>query len=98
MRFMDKRKAWDKGEEVNIFHYVDTLKEDWDETDFWKSGKENINQHVLPFLKNQNFDPTNKIALDIGCGVGRLTRALAGYFREAHGIDSQKLWLQRVKN
>ncbi len=31
--------------------------------------------------------PADGVALDVGCGVGRFTRAVAGRVREVHGID-----------
>jgi len=38
-----------------------------------------------------------KTMLDIGCGVGTLTRALAGYFEKVVGIDGAAVKIQKAK-
>jgi SAM-dependent methyltransferase len=35
-------------------------------------------------------------ALDFGCGVGRLTQALCGYFDECHGVDIARSMIQEA--
>ena len=36
-------------------------------------------------------------ALDFGCGVGRLTRGLLGYFREAYGVDISENMIRKAR-
>ena len=40
---------------------------------------------------------TRKKTLDFGCGVGRLTQALASYFDEVHGVDIAPSMIELAK-
>jgi ubiquinone/menaquinone biosynthesis C-methylase UbiE len=56
----------------------------WDSEDFFATGRREIDSllaELRPLLANRSK------ALDFGCGVGRLTRALLKHFGEAHGVD-----------
>lgn len=50
------------------------------------TGIEEINS-IIKYLKGLPVEISYKRALDFGCGAGRLTQALAGYFEEVCGID-----------
>lgn len=59
----------------------------WDRDEFFATGKEEI-ATVMACLDSLQLKPErNTPALDFGCGVGRLTRAMAGYFTACYGID-----------
>jgi SAM-dependent methyltransferase len=58
----------------------------WQLDEFFASGEVEIAQ-VLGLAKGLGFPKQHEQALDFGCGVGRLTRALGGHFREAVGVD-----------
>lgn len=59
----------------------------WGNDDFFASGRNEI-AIVFDELKNRNALPIdNQSALDFGCGVGRLTHALADLFQKVTGID-----------
>jgi len=58
----------------------------WQLAEFFATGQEEINQ-VMSYLKKINHPPETNLAVDFGCGVGRLTQALAEYFTEVHGVD-----------
>ncbi len=53
---------------------------------FYRSGDADIDVH-LNFLRRMGHPITFDKALDFGCGVGRLTLALAPYAREVVGVD-----------
>ena len=59
----------------------------WSEKEFFESGNQEI-ERVLAHVRSLDLkaDP-DRPALDFGCGVGRLTQALARYFRECWGVD-----------
>ncbi len=60
----------------------------WAEDEFFQTGQDEINK-VIRSLKKSGWDQARqgKMALDFGCGVGRNTLALAGYFSEVKGVD-----------
>jgi SAM-dependent methyltransferase len=58
----------------------------WSEVEFFETGRHDI-QAVLERITALGISLNFEKALDFGCGPGRLTQALAGHFREVHGID-----------
>jgi ubiquinone/menaquinone biosynthesis C-methylase UbiE len=59
----------------------------WDLAEFFHSGEEEV-RRVLAYIAERGIDvDVAGAALDFGCGVGRLTQALAGYFARCTGID-----------
>ena len=61
--------------------------ERWSREEFFASGRREI-ECVLDRVSSLGL-PIDRRApvLDFGCGVGRLTSALAAYFRECQGVD-----------
>jgi len=53
---------------------------------FYRSGEADIEVH-FNFLRRLPYPTTFDKALDFGCGVGRLTLALAPYARQVVGVD-----------
>ena len=58
----------------------------WVREDFFKTGAKEI-EGVMEYFKKLNYPLVYAKALDFGCGVGRLTQALAYYFDEVFGVD-----------
>lgn len=58
----------------------------WDPAEFFKTGQDEIAQ-VLSDVSALRPDLGRKRALDFGCGVGRLSQALAERFDEVDGVD-----------
>lgn len=58
----------------------------WDEEAFFESGREHV-RWVFQHLEGLGIKPSRHTALDFGCGVGRLTAALADHVEHAHGVD-----------
>lgn len=59
----------------------------WSRDEFFATGKDEM-ATVMTHLASLQLRPDVKApALDFGCGVGRLTRAMADYFAECWGID-----------
>ena len=67
----------------------------WDVTEFMATGEAEI-ETVLQHLETIGLRPdAGGTALDFGCGVGRLTQALARRFRSCVGVDiSQEMITQ----
>jgi ubiquinone/menaquinone biosynthesis C-methylase UbiE len=59
----------------------------WDTEEFFATGKREV-EKVLVYLRELGIQIDQESpALDFGCGVGRLTRALACHFPDCWGID-----------
>lgn len=58
----------------------------WDPERFYATGREEIDT-LVGELATLGITVERGTALDFGCGVGRLTRALAGHFTTVIGVD-----------
>jgi ubiquinone/menaquinone biosynthesis C-methylase UbiE len=58
----------------------------WSREQFFAAGESEI-EAVLAGLETQGWVPVNRRALDFGCGLGRLSRALSTRFEEVWGVD-----------
>lgn len=58
----------------------------WDPVAFFQSGVEDI-RLLMDEVHNFPFTLQDGIALDFGCGIGRLTQALCKYFKRCYGVD-----------
>ena len=67
-----------------IITWADKKGNKWDLAEFFASGEHEIGE-VMQYLSALQLAYRRGRALDFGCGVGRLTRALAGHFSRATG-------------
>src|SRR5579864_784119 len=83
------RRDWDERARENARYYVSTGKKDWTDEEFFRSGEQTVSEEILTDMINicQGKDPKQMRVLEIGCGAGRITRALAGVFGEVYGVD-----------
>jgi ubiquinone/menaquinone biosynthesis C-methylase UbiE len=58
----------------------------WDLAEFFQSGEADVDR-VMSWAQRLGFPKDRRAALDFGCGVGRLTRALAKHFDDCYGVD-----------
>lgn len=58
----------------------------WDPDQFFASGREEI-AAAMRYAETLGLPAARARALDFGCGVGRLTQALAGWFNSVTGVD-----------
>jgi 2-polyprenyl-3-methyl-5-hydroxy-6-metoxy-1,4-benzoquinol methylase len=58
----------------------------WDPAEFYATGERAV-QQSMDWLASESITFQTGLALDFGCGVGRLTRALARHFQQVHGVD-----------
>ncbi|MBU1082884.1 class I SAM-dependent methyltransferase [Patescibacteria group bacterium] len=70
--------------------------EEWDKTEFFAVGEKDINELSM-HLKELNIELNFDEALDFGCGIGRLTRAIAKHFNKVYGLDISPTMLQTAK-
>lgn len=83
------RQDWDSRARENARYYVNTAQENWADDDFFQSGQRTVQEEILTDMINicQGKDPKEMKVLEIGCGAGRVTRALAELFGEVHAVD-----------
>jgi SAM-dependent methyltransferase len=87
---LDKmRRDWDQRARENARFYVATGRQDWTDADFFESGRRTVTEEILTDMINicQGKEPKQMTVLEIGCGAGRVTRALAGIFGEIYAVD-----------
>ena len=85
----EMRLDWDKRARKNARHYIATDNSRWNREDFYQSGRLCVFHEVLTDLGNvcPEQNPKQMKVLEIGCGTGRMTRALAEAFGEVYGVD-----------
>ena len=93
------RTEWDERARENARYYIATANTDWADEAYFQSGRENIHHEVLTDMGNvaQGMDPKAMTVLEIGCGSGRLTRALAENFGAVYAVDISGEMIERAK-
>jgi SAM-dependent methyltransferase len=93
------RRDWNRRALEDADRFVYTRDAESDEADFNESGRANYNQLVRPYLPLllQGQEPRRSRVLEIGCGVGRMTRWFAEAFGEVHAIDVSPEMIERAR-
>ena len=83
------RREWDERARENARYYVATMKKEWTDEEFFRSGETHVQEQILNDMINicQGKDPAAMRVLEVGCGAGRVTRALARIFGRVDGVD-----------
>lgn len=68
----------------------------WDLDEFFQTGADEISS-ILAYAQQLGRPQQYRSALDFGCGVGRLSRALKGFFQECVGVDISDAMIQRAR-
>lgn len=93
------RQDWDQRARENAFYYVATAREDWTEEDFFASGRQTVQEFILGDMVDicRGRDPQQMRILEIGCGAGRVTRALAEVFGEVWAVDVSPQMVEKAR-
>jgi SAM-dependent methyltransferase len=93
------RRDWNRRARENARHYVMTGQSEWSDEEFFQSGQVALEEEILNDLPNvcQGRDPRAMRVLEIGCGAGRVTRALAGFFGEVYAVDISPEMVRRAR-
>jgi len=83
------QRDWDERARANARYFVNTAREDWTDEEFFASGERTVDTYIRNDMINicQGRDPRRMKVLEIGCGAGRVTRALARLFGEVYAVD-----------
>jgi len=83
------KREWDERARLDAKWFINTLRFQQSEEEFDRSGAVEV-EHILGddlgFL-TQRHDPKSLRVLEVGCGLGRMTRHLAKIFGEVVGTD-----------
>jgi ubiquinone/menaquinone biosynthesis C-methylase UbiE len=93
------KKEWDERARENAMHYVVSRRDDWDEDAFFRSGLRNTQEQILSDLNliRRERDPKQMVMLEVGCGVGRMTRHLADIFGRVEAVDVSGEMIARAR-
>ena len=96
MKASDARRYWDSRAEDDAFFYVDDRLEygSPDMERFWEDCETDL-EYLLSTV-GAALQPSDDV-VDIGCGVGRLSRAIAKRARSVQAIDVSPQMLERAK-
>lgn len=90
MHIDDLRRHWDRFGKLDPLFAILTVpgKEGnkWQRDEFFATGRSDI-ASLLGYMENIGLSPNRGRALDFGCGIGRLTEALADRFAQVDGVD-----------
>ncbi len=94
------RRDWDRRARENARHYVVTGQSEWSDQEFWESGELTMREDILNDLANicRGRDPKEMAVLEIGCGAGRVTRALAQFFGTVYAVDISREMVARARH
>lgn len=83
------KRDWDDRAHHDARWFINTFRFQQTEEEFDRSGIIDVERLVLANLSllTQNRDPKSLRVLDIGCGIGRMTKHLAKVFGEVVGVD-----------
>lgn len=82
------KSDWDDRARENARWYIATIRVDQSDEDFNRTGRPEVEKFVLtdPLLTRHRDLRTQRL-LEIGCGIGRMTRHFAPHFAAVHGTD-----------
>jgi ubiquinone/menaquinone biosynthesis C-methylase UbiE len=81
------QEQWDERARTNSCYYVKSDKKAWSEADYFQSGAEDTRRLLVPHLEARKLEPRKLVALEIGCGNGRMTRELCQIFKHVYALD-----------
>lgn len=83
------RREWNERAALDPMHHVLNRKGigEWSRDEFLATGNENAHQYLDPFCIGQGIQTARRTCLEIGCGAGRETTALAQRFAKVIALD-----------
>src|SRR5690349_5382992 len=93
------RDDWDARARADAERFIYTRDTVHSLADFDASGRANYDQLLRPYLPVllDGRSPRVCRALEIGCGVGRMTRSAAEAFGEVHGVDVSPAMIEQAR-
>lgn len=85
-----KMKAdWDARARENPRYFIADSQTEWSDEEFYALGRQTVANDILTDMYNvcQEMEPAAMRVLEIGCGAGRVTRALSELFGQVDAVD-----------
>ncbi|HKF24847.1 MAG TPA: class I SAM-dependent methyltransferase [Candidatus Acidoferrum sp.] len=92
---VNTKQPWDRFAEADPYTYILTSLKNRDMKQFWQSGEIIVVREILPLLQERQI--STGVALELGCGVGRLVIPLAPSFGEIWGADVAEGMIRRAQ-
>ena len=83
--YLQEAGPWEKFAQEDPYTYILTSLKSQDQREFWQSGCQTAANELLPLMEAHRI--TAGVAMELGCGVGRLLFPLSSHFREVIGAD-----------
>jgi 2-polyprenyl-3-methyl-5-hydroxy-6-metoxy-1,4-benzoquinol methylase len=80
-----RKSEWERFANEDAYSYICTELSDGDAGSFWESGEDTVERELMPTVAR--YKVPRGTALEIGCGVGRLTLPMARHFESIFGVD-----------
>ena len=93
---LQMRQEWEQRARENPRFFICTDVPDT-EDEFIASGRRDYQLHVRSFFDSVGFDPKGKSALEIGCGIGRMTRFFCKDFAAVTAVDISPAMIERAR-
>ena len=91
------RDEWDQRAKARPLHYNSPSRQAGEEQIFFEYGRRHVEQELLGEVQKLER-PEQKRALEIGCGMGRLMRALAPHFASIDGVDVSPAMIKEARS
>jgi SAM-dependent methyltransferase len=93
------RREWDERAKENARYYVATAQSEWSDAEYFESGRQNVYHEILTDMGNVcgGKEPKEMTVLEIGCGSGRITRALSEVFGQVYAVDISGEMVRQAK-
>lgn len=96
-RIKRRMEGWEAAAKKDAMYYIAGGGKKFTSEEFFASGAKDAEELTRSFFSRQNFDPCGKRMLDMGCGIGRMTRAFSDMFGEAYGVDFSTEMIEQAK-
>lgn len=90
---------WDERARADAFYYSTwKVGHKWDPQEFFESGERDCELFVDPVIEELALEAGASRMLELGCGVGRMTKALAERFDAVHATDVSAEMVEQARN
>jgi 2-polyprenyl-3-methyl-5-hydroxy-6-metoxy-1,4-benzoquinol methylase len=96
MQSNNMKEMWNKRAEEDAFFYVESAFWDGDIDKFFALGEERSTLLLKPVFDVTHIDSSNTRLLEIGCGVGRFSRAFAKTFKTVTAVDVSEQMINKA--